>query len=387
MRQIKVFRIPSVVITGFGASKKVGAEVRKRDCTKSLIVTDKNLAKTKILKSVRTFLDSEEISYEIFDQILTEPTIDYVEQGLEKYKQAKCDCVVAVGGGSSIDTAKAISIMTSNPGSIRDYEGLNKILNPGVPLIALPTTAGTGSEATIFTVITDIKRDVKMLIGSPFLLPYAALIDPLLTISMPQKLTAATGIDALTHAIEAYVSVKAQTLSDIFALSAIKLLAGSLRQAWANGENLEARASTMMGAFQAGVAFSNSSVALVHGMARPLGAYFHIPHGLSNAVLLTSVVEFSILGNPKKYAKIAEAMGERIKELTVNEAASKASKAIHHLIEGIKIPTLRGLGITKKKLKEVVDRMAEDAIASGSPANNPRKVTKDEIIELYWRAF
>ncbi len=387
MKQVRVFKMPSTVVMGCGASEEIGREVRKIGCKKSLIVSDKNIAQTEILAGVKTSLGSEKISYTIFDGILAEPTIDYVEQGLERYKEAKCECIVAVGGGSSIDTAKAISAMTSNKGSIRDYEGLGKISNPGVPLLAIPTTAGTGSETTIFTIITDTKRNVKMLIGSPFLLPQAALIDPLLTMSLPQGLTATIGIDALTHAIEAYVSVKAQPLSDIFALSAIKLLARNLRQAWANGKNLPARTSTMLGAFQAGVAFSNSSVALVHGMSRPLGAYFHTPHGLSNAVLLAPVVEFSISGNPKKYADIAEAMGERIEELTLNEAASRASRAVGQLIQDIKIPAFHTLGFTREKLKKVVNQMAEDAIASGSPANNPRIATRDEIVELYWRAF
>ncbi len=386
-KKSRVFKMPSVVITGRNSSQEVGRVIKKINCKKGLIVTDRNLANTKILASVKASFVSAEISCEIFDQIVTEPITDYVEQGLNIYKKTKCECIVAVGGGSSIDTAKAISVLTSNSGLIQDYEGLNKISTSGAPLIAIPTTAGTGSEVTTTTIITDTKRNVKMLLISPFLLPYAALVDPLLTVSMPRKLTAATGIDALTHAIEAYTSVKAQPLSDIFALSAIKLLAGNLRQAWANADDLKARDSTMMGAFQAGVAFSNSSVALVHGMSRPLGAYFHIPHGLSNAVLLAPVIEFSIPGNPQKYGQIAKTMGEKIKDLTVDEAAARVSKAVSKLVEDVEIPTLSELGIKKGKLEEVVAQMAEDSIASGSPGNNPRKATKKEIIELYWKAF
>jgi len=386
-KKSRVFKMPSVVITGRNSSQEVGRVIKKINCKKGLIVTDRNLANTKILASVKASFVSAEISCEIFDQIVTEPITDYVEQGLNIYKKTKCECIVAVGGGSSIDTAKAISVLTSNSGLIQDYEGLNKISTSGAPLIAIPTTAGTGSEVTTTTIITDTKRNVKMLLISPFLLPYAALVDPLLTVSMPRKLTAATGIDALTHAIEAYTSVKAQPLSDIFALSAIKLLAGNLRQAWANAYDLKARDSTMMGAFQAGVAFSNSSVALVHGMSRPLGAYFHIPHGLSNAVLLAPVIEFSIPGNPQKYGQIAKTMGEKIKDLTVDEAAARVSKAVSKLVEDVEIPTLSELGIKKGKLEEVVAQMAEDSIASGSPGNNPRKATKKEIIELYWKAF
>jgi alcohol dehydrogenase class IV len=191
------------------------------------------------------------------------------------------------------------------------------------------------------------------------------------------------GIDSLTHAIEAYVSVKAQPMSDIFCLSAIELISGNLRQAWANGNNVEAREKTMLGALQAGIAFSNSSVALVHGMSRPIGAYFHVAHGASNAALLGVVTEFSLIGNPARYAHIARAMGENVAGLTDLEAAQLAAKAIKTLIKDIQIPSLRGLGVEKGKLEQLAPKMAEDAIASGSPGNNPRQATKDEIVELY----
>ncbi len=226
------------------------------------------------------------MQFAVYDTVATEPTVDYVKEGLKVYKENGCDFLIAVGGGSPIDTAKAIAIMVTNPGSIEDYNGLGKIPKEGAPLIAIPTTAGTGSEVTQFTIITDTKTDVKMLIGSPFIMPKVAIVDPLLTLSCPRGSTAAVGIDALTHAIEAYVSVKAQPMSDIFCLSAIELISGNLRQAWANGNNVEAREKTMLGAFQAGIAFSNASVALVHGMSRPIGAYFHVAHGASNAALL-----------------------------------------------------------------------------------------------------
>jgi len=387
MDEVRFFRVPPVVVIGKNASCQVGEESRKLGVKKALIVTDRNLAEAGYLSRIKDSLGSEAMEYEIFDEVTTEPTVGYVEKGLDIYHQKKCDFIISLGGGSPIDTGKAISVMSSNSGAIRDYTGLDKVPKPGAPLIAIPTTAGTGSEATVYTIITDTKTNVKMLIGSPFLLPTVALIDPLLTVSSPPQLTAATGIDALTHAIEAYVSVKAQPMSDIFALSAIKLLSENLRQSWTNGNNLEARAGTMLGAFQAGIAFSNSSVALVHGMSRPIGAYFHVPHGLSNAALLVSVVEFSIIGNPKRYADIAKAMGERVEGLSPMKAASRALKALQELIRDIKIPTLSDLGITGDKLKKVVDQMAKDAIASGSPGNNPRKVSKKEIIELYWKAF
>jgi alcohol dehydrogenase class IV len=277
--------------------------------------------------------------------------------------------------------------MTTNPGSIEQYKGIGKINTPGAPLVALPTTAGTGSEATVYTVITDTKTDVKMLIGSPHLMPDIAVVDPLLTLSSPPGVTAATGVDALVHAIEAYVSVKAQPMSDIFCISAIELISQNIRQAWSNGNNQDAREKVMLGALQAGIAFSNSSVALVHGMSRPIGAYFHIAHGVSNAALLGVVTEFSLIGNPVRYAHIAKAMGEQTDGLAYMDAADLAVKAINRLIRDIKVPSLRELGVEEEKLMRLAPSMADAAIDSGSPANNPRKPTKQEIIDLYSRAY
>ena len=214
-------------------------------------------------------------------------------------------------------------------------------------------------------------------------MPQAAIIDPLLTLSCPKGLTAAVGIDALTHAIEAYVSLKAQPMSDIFCLSAIELISGNLRQAWADGGDIEAREKTMMGALQAGIAFSNSSVALVHGMSRPIGAYFHVPHGLSNAVLLGPVTEFSLTGNPERYKDIAEAMGANVEGLSPAEGAEAGADAIRRLLSDVRIPSLRDLGIDMAKFNELASRMADAAIASGSPGNNPRQATKEEIVEIY----
>jgi len=383
----RTFCIPRIVITGSGASEQVGEEARKLKVKKGLIVTDQVLVRLGALDGIKQSLQQSKVQFAIFDTVFTEPTVDFVQEGLKVYQENGCDFLLAVGGGSAIDTAKAIAVMVTNTGSIEDYQGLGKIPQKGVPLIALPTTAGTGSEVTQFTIITDTKTDVKMLIGSPFLMPEIAIVDPLLTLSMPRGLTAATGIDALTHAIEAYVSLKAQPMSDIFCLSAIELISGNLKRAWTNGNDIEAREKTMLGALQGGIAFSNASVALVHGMSRPIGAYFHIPHGASNAALLGVVMEFSLTGNPARYARIAKAMGEDISGLTDLEAAQSGAMAVKKLIKDIKVPSLRELGADKEKLDELAPKMSEDAIASGSPANNPRQATKEEIIELYKLAY
>ena len=387
MLPTRTFRIPRVVITGSGASEQAGEESRKLGVKKALIITDPNLVKLGIVDGVKQSLQRSGVPFGIFDGVLTEPTVEFVQEGLKAYRENGCDFLIAVGGGSPMDTAKAIAVMVTNTGSIEDYQGLGKIPQKGKPIIAIPTTAGTGSEVTPYTIITDAKRDVKMLIGSPFLTPEIAIVDSRLTLTLPQDITAATGIDALTHAIEAYVSVKAQPMSDIFCLSAIELISGNLRQAWTNGKDIEAREKTMLGALQAGIAFGNSSVALVHGMARPIGAYFQVRHGASNAALLGVVTDFSLTGNPTRYAHIAQAMGKDISGLSDLEAAQLGAKAVKKLIKDIKVPSLRELGIDEVKLDKLAPKMAEDAIASGSPANNPRQATKEEIIELYKLAY
>lgn len=383
----KIFRMPPTVITGAGSAAQAGTEVKKMGAKKTLIITDKVIVAIGALKSIEDSLKENVINYSVFDDIPSEPTAEDVDKGIKAYRESKCDCLLAVGGGSAIDTAKAVSVMLTNEGEISEYMGLDKIKKIGVPLIAVPTTAGTGSEVTIFTIITDARNDVKMLIGGGLLMPQVAIADPLLTLSMPPALTAATGMDAMCHAIEAYVSLKANPLSDMFALSAIELLSDFLRPAWANGNNLEAREKVMIASLKAGVAFTNSSVTLVHGMSMPIGANFHIPHGLSNAVLLTTVMEFSLIAKPERYARIAEAMGVNTFGLNDLEAAKLSVAAINDLVQDIKIPSINELGIEEAKLIEKAPNMAEAAINSGSPGNNPRQVTKEDIVELYKTAY
>jgi len=387
MLPARTFIIPPTLITGSGSSEKVGEETQKLGVKKALIVTDAVMTKIGVVEPIKKNLSDKGIQVALFDTVNTEPTVDYVLEGVDLFKKNGCEGLIAIGGGSPIDTAKAISVMAANPGSIEQYKGLHNIPKKGFPVVAIPTTAGTGSEVTIFTIITDTKTDVKMLIGSVHCLPQVAIVDPLLTLSCPRGLTAAVGIDALTHAVEAYVSLKAQPMSDLFALSSIELLSGNLRQAWANGNNVEAREKTMLGALQAGIAFSNASVALVHGMSRPIGAYFHVPHGASNAAILGVVTEFSLLGNPERYAHIAAAMGEDVEGLNDMEAAQVAAESIQDLIHDIQIPSLKALGVDGKKLEQLAPAMADAAVASGSPGNNPRQATKEEIVELYKIAY
>jgi alcohol dehydrogenase class IV len=385
--QTRPFRVPATIHFGENAAAEVGPEAKRLGAAKALFVTGPVVLREGIVRPVLDSLAEAGVDVEIYDGVASEPTLTFVEEGLHLYRTKKCDCIVAAGGGSPIDAAKAITAMVTNPGKIRDYEGLGKISNPGPPLIAVPTTAGTGSEATIYAVITDSEKNLKMLIGGPTLMPTVAIVDPLLTLKMPRGITAATGFDALTHAIEAYVSAKAQPMTDVMALSAIGLLMEYLPQAWGDPENLTSRSKTMFASMQAGIAISNASVALVHGMSRPLGAFFHLPHGMSNAVLLNVVVDFSIVAAPQRYSEIASAIFGRPMFARRMDGARAAAKKLRELTEQLKVPSLTGLGVTREKLDPVVSQMADAAIASGSPANNPRKATKQEIIDLYYAAL
>lgn len=381
------FKIPPKIIFGIDSSKSVGIEAKNLKHGKILIVTDKIMIEIGIFDLVKKSLEENQIKYVVYDGVSGEPTTEFVDEGLKLYKDSKCNIIIALGGGSPIDTAKAISAMTVNPGTIFNYKGLGNIKLRGAPLITIPTTAGTGSEVTSFTIITDSKTNVKMLIGSEHIIPNIAIVDPRLTLSSPRGLTASVGIDALTHAIEAYVSVKANPISDMFALSAIKLIPENLKIAFKDGKNLEAREMTMLGSMYAGIAFGNSSVALVHGMSRPIGAYFHVPHGVSNAALLGVVMDFSYIGDTSRYTDIAVAMGGSIKGLSKIETAKKAVKSVKELIKDLEIPTLKELGIDKKELQKLAPKMADAAIDSGSPSNNPRLASREEIVKLYMKAY
>ena len=381
------FSIPPTVITGAGASEKAGEQAKRLGATNALIVTDPGIAKIGYADQIAKNLHNAGIATSTFSDVTPDPTLQNVTDGLKQYRAENCDVIISIGGGSAIDCGKGIAMKLTNDGEFANYMGVDKIPNPGAPLIAIPTTAGTGSEVTKVTVITDTDRNVKMMLSSACLLPSVALVDPLLSLTTPPHLTAAVGVDALTHAIEAYISKRAQPLTDALALKAIRLISGSLRQAWSDGENIPARTDMMLGASIAGMAFSNSSVALVHGMSRPIGAYFHIHHGLSNAVLLLDVMEFSVVGAPKRFADIAEAMGEPIDGLSPMKQADAAIFAVERLVNDIQMPRLGKIGIDKEKFEQVIDQMAVDAIASGSPANNPRQASAEDIAALYRKCF
>lgn len=379
--------LPPTVITGPGAADNVGEQAQRLGATRALIVTDPGIAQIGYADTVALNLCAAGIGATLFSDVTPEPTLQNVTDGLRQYRAESCDVIVSIGGGSAIDCGKGIAMKLTNSGDFADYMGVDKIPNPGAPLIAIPTTGGTGSEVSKVTVITDTERNVKMMLSSPCLLARVAIVDALLSLTTPPHLTAAVGVDALTHAIEAYLSKRAQPITDALSLKAVSMISGSLRQAWADGSNVPARTDMMLGASIAGMAFSNASVALVHGMSRPIGAYFHIHHGLSNAVLLLDVMEFSVVGAPTRFADIARAMGEPIDGLSPMQQADAAISAVERLVTDIQMPRLGDIGIPKDKFDAVVEQMAQDALASGSPANNPRQATAEEIVALYQKCY
>ena len=375
--------LPKFMNIGAGKIKSITDILKKIGCKYPIIITDKTMVKLGIIKPVEKLLTEMQIRYNIFDDTIPEPTAESIQNGINTIKNGSFDCVIAFGGGSPIDSAKAISVLAKKEGLIEDYKFPFINLENGLPIIAIPTTAGTGSEVTKFTIITNEKTDEKMLCVGPAFMPTAAIVDFELTYSVPKRTTADTAIDSLTHAIEAYVSKKSNLFSDTQAISAMKLIAPYIRRAYNNGEDREAREKLMTGATLAGIAFSNSSVALVHGMSRPIGAFFHVPHGLSNAMILPTVTEFSISGASKKYSECAKAIGVANFDDGIDESNKKLLKELKQLNIDLEVPSLSEFGVNKTSFFQNIDTMATQALASGSPNNNPLVPSQNELVKLY----
>jgi alcohol dehydrogenase class IV len=378
---------PRLMAVGGGALAELPGILARLGLMRPLVVTDPFIAKSGILDRATALLDKAQIAWSVFSDTVSDPTTAVIEVGVERLRAGDYDSLVAIGGGSSIDTAKGMSVLYANGGRMRDWKVPNDIPESGPPIVAIPTTAGTGSEVTRFTVVSDTETDEKMLIAGLACCPLAAIVDYELTLTMPLRLTADTGIDSLTHAIEAYVSRRASPYTDGLAKNAMGLIAGNIRTACAAPDNHAAREAMMLGATTAGMAFSNSSVALVHGMSRPIGAFFHVPHGLSNAMLLPAITAFSAPAALERYADCARAMG-------VSEAGEGSQSAVARLIDelrrlndDLKVPSPRAYGIDRARYDELLPVMASQALASGSPQNNPRVPSSEEIIELYRRVF
>jgi alcohol dehydrogenase class IV len=372
---------------GGGALADLPSLMARLGLSRPLIVTDPYIAGSGILDRATGLLDQAQIAWSVFSDTVSDPTTEVIGTGVELLRDGGFDSLVAIGGGSSIDTAKGMSVLFANGGQMRDYKVPAEIPRAGLPIIAIPTTAGTGSEVTRFTVVTDTETDEKMLIAGLACCPSAAIVDYELTLTMPLRLTADTGIDSLTHAIEAYVSRRANPFTDGLARNAMGLIARHIRTACTEPQNRLAREAMMLGATTAGMAFSNASVALVHGMSRPIGAFFHVPHGLSNAMLLPEITAFSAPAALERYADCARAMGVAEEGEGSQSAVARLIDELRRLNDDLKVPTPRAYGIDRSRYDELLPVMASQALASGSPANNPRVPTTDEIIELYRRVY
>lgn len=375
------FIVPGQIITGSGALT-MAEETLKGLGKKALIVTDKVMIQLGNCAKVEAALKNQGIEYAIYSEVVGEPTDTMIENGLKVYKENGCDFLVALGGGSPIDSMKAIGSLVVNGGNISDYMG--KVIDVEMPpLVAIPTTAGTGSEATQFTIITDTKKDIKMLLKGKVLMPKLAIIDPQFTMTAPPKITAATGLDALCHAVEAYTSRKAQTLSDSFAMSAVKRIFKFLPVAFKDGQNEEARVQMSVAALEAGIAFNNASVTIIHGMSRPIGALFHVAHGLSNAMLMKECLTFALEGAYDRFADLGRAIGVAGAADEDKVAAEKFLVALEGIVKELETPTLAEFGIDKDAFFNVIDKMAFDAMDSGSPQNTMREVTEEDVKQIY----
>lgn len=378
------FHIPTKVIRGMGAVEEIGIEAAALEAKRSLIVTDKNIREAGLVEKVEEPLKSAGIDVEIFDEVMPNPTVKLVGQGTKIVRSGDYDVIIGLGGGSNIDAAKAMSVMANNPGTICDYEGSVEFETPPMPIIAVPTTAGTGSEVTYASVMTDTERDYKFVVWSPMITARVAILDPQMPATCALEVRIAAGMDALTHAVESYLSRNNNPYSESLALSSIKLISQNLRMAIADAANAEAMANMQLAANMAGMAFTNTRLGIVHAIALPPSALFHVPHGIANSILLPYGMEFNLIGNPGKFADVAYAMGENVDGLTVMQAAMVAVDAVRELSADIGAPqSLASVGVTQ----DAIPKMAEDGMKSGHLAVNPRQVNIDDVVRIFNDAF
>lgn len=382
------FNVPGTIVCGGGAILELSPQLARLGVRRVLLVTDAFMVSSGLAPRLAADLERAGIAPAIFAGVQPDPTEQNVLDGLAQFRACGAEALVALGGGSPIDCAKAISLLTANPPPLRAYMGRHKVPRAGAPVIAIPTTAGTGSEVTRVAVITDTTNDVKMMMLDAHLVPTVALVDFELTLSMPPALTAAVGVDTLTHGIEAYVSRLAGPVTDPLALSCIALVGQHLETAWREPQHRAAREGMMLAAMQGGMAFANSSVGLVHGMSRPIGALFHAPHGISNAMLLPAVTRFSLPGAVPRYATIARTLRWAATSDTDDSAANALVEGLVALNQRLQIPGLRDdPRIAEETFFRSLEKMAADALASGSPQNNPVVPTADQIVALYREAW
>ncbi|MBN8891578.1 MAG: alcohol dehydrogenase [Rhodospirillales bacterium 70-18] len=374
---------PRCMLVGGGSVAQAAALLARFGLSRPLVVTDPFMVSSGLVQRVLAPLAKAGIQAAVFSDTIPEPTDTVVVAGVQALRAGSYDCLIGFGGGSPIDTAKAMAILATGDQPMSAYKVPHAADHAALPVIAIPTTAGTGSEATRFTVITDAARDEKMLIAGLGALPLAAIVDYELTFTVPRRTTADTGVDALSHALEAFVSKRANPFSDAQALAAMALIGANLLTAYHQPDNAVAREAMMLGAMQAGIAFSNASVALVHGMSRPIGAHFHVPHGLSNAMLLPAVTRFGLGHAAARYAAAARAIGFATAADSDETATARLADGLAAWNIELSVPTPKGFGIDPAVWDAKLDLMADQALASGSPANNPRVPDKAEIVALY----
>lgn len=379
------FVIPNHTVVGTNVLGEA-APLLKKMGNKAFIVTGRHVAVSDMMKQLTALLDENGIGCVIFDGITGEPTDTMIENGVEMLKSSGCDFIIGIGGGSPLDSAKAIAAMAVNEGSIADYNG-KEITGEILPLAAIPTTAGTGSEATKFTVITDSEKGIKMLLKGDVLVPKLAIVDSSFTVGTPKSVTSATGLDALTHAVEAYTSRKAFSMTDTLAVSAVKRIMKYLPIAYREPDNSLAREQMNIAALEAGICINNSSVTIVHGMSRPIGALFHVPHGMSNAMLLKECLSFAVSGAYEKFANLGRETGVASDSDSDETAAEKFIDSLQNICDVCEIPTLEQYGIDRDEYYSKISKMATDAVASGSPANTVKEVTVDDCIEIYKKLY
>lgn len=379
------FVIPNHTVVGTNVLGEA-APLLKKMGNKAFIVTGRHVAVSDMMKQLTALLDENGIDCVIFDGITGEPTDTMIENGVEMLKSSGCDFIIGIGGGSPLDSAKAIAAMAVNEGGIADYNG-KEITGEILPLAAIPTTAGTGSEATKFTVITDSEKGIKMLLKGDVLVPKLAIVDSSFTVGTPKSVTSATGLDALTHAVEAYTSRKAFSMTDTLAVSAVKRIMKYLPIAYREPDNSLAREQMSIAALEAGICINNSSVTIVHGMSRPIGALFHVPHGMSNAMLLKECLSFAVSGAYEKFANLGRETGVASDSDSDETAAEKFIDSLQNICDVCEIPTLEQYGIDRDEYYSKISKMATDAVASGSPANTVKEVTVDDCIEIYKKLY
>ena len=380
-----VFYSPHKIVFGTGTASGIGAEVRNLGAAKVFIVTDPGVTKAGLLKSITSSLEEAQLACVIYDKVEAEPPLRLVEEGVNRFRAEGCDLVLGVGGGSSLDVAKGVSIVVGNGGRLKDYAGMDLVQKPGVPKILMPTTAGTGAEITRALVVTDEAENTKKVVYSFYCLPELAIVDPLLTYSMPPSITADTGMDALVHAVETFVSVNATPFSDILAEKAIAWIGRYLPIAWSKGSNQEARYYMSLAATLSGLAFASGGLGAVHGLSYVLGTRYHLPHGRSNAIMLPHVMKYNLPGAPEKYAAIAALLGRSTLSADVNQAAALSAEAVEDLLKTLQISCrLRDYGISEKELPFLVEGGLKQ---SRLFSFNPRDLSEENVRAIYQSAI